>query len=67
MPNERIHQAVISMVTVPEARNAVASHWASSAVMPRAPMMSGMATLTMVEDSSVENEPSIPTQEAHQR
>jgi hypothetical protein len=67
MPNARMHQAVISMVTVPAARKAVASHWASSRVMPSAPMMSGIATLTMVDINRVANEPIMPTLAAHQR
>ena len=61
MPKARMHQAVISIVIVPAAKNALTKFCASSMVMPRAPMMSGMATLTMVAVRSVANEPSTLT------
>ena len=51
-PARRTIHALASMETVEEARFAVESHWASSCPMPKAPMMSGMATLMIVPEST---------------
>ena len=61
MPKARMAHAVISIVTVPAARCALTRFCAWSMVRPRAPMMSGMATLMMVAVRSVAKEPSTAT------
>ncbi|MDZ7826522.1 MAG: hypothetical protein U5R48_11475 [Gammaproteobacteria bacterium] len=67
MPKVSTLQAASSMVTVVAARKPVDSHWARSWVMPRAPMMSGMATLTMVPVSRVANAPSMEVKVTSER
>ena len=48
-------------------KNAVEAHCARSWPTPKAPMIDGMDTLTMVDDSTIVIEPSMPQAVTHQR
>ena len=48
-------------------RKAVEAHCAKSWPMPKAPMIDGIETLTMVDDSTIVIDASMPQAVAHQR
>ncbi len=66
-PMRLTSHALASIATVDAARLAVDSHWASLWLMPKAPMMSGMATLMMVPDSTAAIFPVTMVNTANQR
>ena len=63
----RIEVELASIDTVAAARFAVDSHWASAWLMPKAPMMSGIATLMIVPASIAATLPVTVVSRANQR
>jgi hypothetical protein len=66
-PKFAVIHALSTMPTVIAASVPVDSHWARSCPMPKAPMMSGIATLTDVVVSIAAIAPSITVTMASQR
>ena len=66
-PSTRTIHELASIATVAAARFAVDSHWASAWLMPKAPMMSGIATLMIVPASIAATLPVTVVSRANQR